>query len=47
MLGLYASAALREHGFDTVYCSGTRLGRSKFINRFGAIPLYDGIYIYF
>jgi hypothetical protein len=47
MLGLYTSAALREHGFDTVYCSGTRLARSKFIDRFGAIPLYNGKYIYF
>jgi hypothetical protein len=47
MLGLYTSAALREHGFNTVYCSGTRLARSKFIDRFGAIPLYNGKYIPF
>jgi hypothetical protein len=46
MLGLYACAALREHGFETVYCSGTRLQRSKFIDRFGAIPLYDGKYFF-
>ncbi len=42
MLGLYTCAALRELGFDTVYCSGTRLYRSKFIDRFGGIPLYNG-----
>ncbi len=42
MLGLYTCAALREHGFDTVYCSGTREARSKFIDRFGGIPLYNG-----
>ena len=42
MLGLYTSVALREIGFETVYCSGTRLQRSKFIERFGAIPLYNG-----
>jgi hypothetical protein len=47
MLGLYTCAALREYGFDRVYCSGTRLYRSKFIDRFGAIPLYDGKYIDF
>jgi hypothetical protein len=47
MLGLYTSAALREHGFETVYCSGTRLQRSIFIDRFGAIPLYNGNYILF
>lgn len=47
MLGLYTCAAFREHGFDKVYCSGTRLYRSKFIDRFGAIPLYNGKYIYF
>ncbi len=47
MLGLYTCAALREYGFDRVYCSGTRLYRSKFIERFGAIPLYNGKYIYF
>ncbi|CAF1642062.1 unnamed protein product [Adineta ricciae] len=41
ILGLYTSAALREHGFEKVYCSGTRLQRSKFIDRFGAIPLYN------
>ncbi|CAF1531350.1 unnamed protein product [Adineta steineri] len=41
MLGLYTSAALRELGYDTVYCSGTRICRSKFIDRFGAIPLYN------
>lgn len=42
MLGLYTSVALRELGFETVYCSGTRIQRSKFIERFGAIPLYNG-----
>lgn len=42
MLGLYTSAALRELGFEKVYCSGTREQRSKFIDRFGAIPLYNG-----
>jgi len=47
MLGLYTSAALLEHGFETVYCSGTRLQRSIFIDRFGAIPLYNGNYILF
>jgi hypothetical protein len=47
MLGLYTCAALREYGFDKVYCSGTRLYRSKFIERFGAIPLYNGKFIYF
>ncbi|CAF4314053.1 unnamed protein product, partial [Adineta steineri] len=41
ILGLYTSAALREHGFETVYCSGMRLQRSKFIDRFGAIPIYN------
>jgi hypothetical protein len=46
MLGLYTSAALREHGFETVYCSGTRLQRSKFIDRFGAIPLYNGKFLH-
>jgi threonine dehydrogenase-like Zn-dependent dehydrogenase len=42
MLGLYACAALREHGYETVYCSGIRARRSEFIDRFGAIPLYNG-----
>lgn len=42
MLGLYACAVLREYGFDTVYCSGMRSNRSKFIDRFGGIPLYNG-----
>ncbi|CAF1242589.1 unnamed protein product [Adineta steineri] len=41
ILGLYTSAALREYGFETVYCSGMRLQRSKFIDRFGAIPIYN------
>ncbi|CAF3355193.1 unnamed protein product [Rotaria sp. Silwood1] len=41
MLGLYTCAALREHGFERVYCSGTRLQRSTFIEQFGAIPLYS------
>ncbi|UJR35518.1 hypothetical protein I4U23_028272 [Adineta vaga] len=41
ILGLYTSASLRELGFEKVYCSGTRLQRSKFIDRFGAIPLYN------
>ncbi|CAF0721112.1 unnamed protein product [Rotaria sordida] len=41
MLGLYTCAALREHGFERVYCSGTRLQRSKFIEHFGGIPLYN------
>ncbi|CAF5153425.1 unnamed protein product, partial [Rotaria sp. Silwood1] len=47
MLGLYTCAALREHGFERVYCSGTRLQRSTFIEQFGAIPLYNGKYLYF
>jgi hypothetical protein len=42
MLGLYISAALREFGYKTVYCSGIRARRSPFIDRFGAIPLYNG-----
>jgi len=42
MLGLYAIAVLRERGFDTVYCSGVRGYRSKFIEHFGGIPLYNG-----
>ena len=42
MLGLYASAVLRDYGYDTVYCTGTRVRRSEFIERFGAIPLYNG-----
>lgn len=46
MLGLYAVAALRERGFDTVYCSGLRTNRSKFIEPFGGIPLYSGKLIY-
>ncbi|CAF4217387.1 unnamed protein product [Rotaria socialis] len=41
MLGLYTCAALREYGYEIVYCSGTRLQRSPFIDRFGAIPLYN------
>lgn len=44
MLGLLTCAALRENGFDTVYCSGLREIRSKFIDRFGATPLYSGKY---
>ena len=44
MLGLLACATLREHGFDKVYCSGTREARSKFIDRFGGTPLYNGKY---
>jgi hypothetical protein len=47
MLGLYTSAALRELGYDIVYCSGTRIRRADFVSRFGAIPLYNGkIYLY-
>jgi hypothetical protein len=46
MLGLYTIAALRELGYETVYCSGNRIRRSEFIKRFGAIPIYNGrIYI--
>ncbi|CAF0748569.1 unnamed protein product, partial [Didymodactylos carnosus] len=41
MLGLYTSAALRELGYEKVYCSGTRERRSPFIKQFGAIPLYQ------
>ncbi|UJR10424.1 hypothetical protein I4U23_014628 [Adineta vaga] len=41
ILGLYTSAALRELGYDIVYCSGTRIRRSEFIDRFGGIPLYN------
>lgn len=44
MLGLLACATLREHGFDKVYCSGTREARSEFIDRFGGTPLYNGKY---
>ena len=47
MLGLYTSAALREHGYQTVYCSGTRIQRSPFIDRFGAIPIYNGMNVLF
>jgi hypothetical protein len=42
MLGLFTSAALREYGYETVYCSGIRHHRSMFIDRFGAIPVYNG-----
>ncbi|CAF2794460.1 unnamed protein product [Rotaria sp. Silwood2] len=44
ILGLYTSAALRELGYDTVYCSGTRIQRSEFITRFGAIPIYNDLF---
>ena len=42
LLGLLTCAALREGGYDVVYCSGIRIRRSEFIDRFGAIPLYNG-----
>ncbi len=42
MLGLYTVAALRELGYDVVYCSGNRVRRAEFLSRFGAIPLYNG-----
>ncbi|CAF0890976.1 unnamed protein product [Rotaria sp. Silwood1] len=41
ILGLYTSVALRELGYDTVYCSGRHSQRSELITRFGAIPIYN------
>ena len=43
MLGLYTSVALRELGYETVYCSGKHIGRSEFLKSIGAIPIYNGI----
>jgi hypothetical protein len=42
MLGLYTSVALRELGYETVFCSGNRIRRAEFVKRFGAIPIYNG-----
>lgn len=51
MLGLYTVVALRELGYETVYCSGNRIRRAEHLKCFGAIPIYNGrkekyIYIY-
>ncbi len=35
-------AALRELGYETIYCSGNRIRRAEFSKRFGAIPIYNG-----
>lgn len=42
LLGLYTIAALRELGYETVFCSGNRLARAEFLKNFGAIPIYNG-----
>lgn len=42
MLGFYTVAALRELGYDTVYCSGNHVRRAEFLKQFGAIPIYNG-----
>lgn len=42
MLGFYTVAALRELGYDTVYCSGNHTRRAEFLKNFGAIPIYNG-----
>jgi len=41
MLGLYCSAAFRELGYETVYCSGNHIQRSEFLKRIGVIPIYN------
>lgn len=42
MLGLYTIVALRELGYETIYCSGNRIIRAEHLKRFGAIPIYNG-----
>jgi hypothetical protein len=46
MLGLYCSAAFRELGYETVYCSGNHIQRSEFLKRIGVIPIYNRKKIY-
>ena len=47
MLGLYTIAALRELGYETIYCSGNRFVRAEFLKGFGAIPIYNGkLFVY-
>lgn len=44
MLGLYGCALFRELGFNQIYCSGHHdTDRSRLIEKFGAIPIKNGI----
>lgn len=46
MLGLYGCALLKELGFSEIYCLTKQPKRHDLIERFGAIPVYNGTYLY-